>query len=187
MATRRTACGSPGRSRSRPTRPSEHLRPTKPYDSRRYAPDSIVIPGALHRPGKASTYMGRVVGDGYSRRVSRNDDDEPTPRSDDTLFVYGKGDDAYSVLRKRGESVELGALREVEEGKPLHGELVKLSRRAEHPLLFDVNVLHDSTPAKLSDRSGPAQVATDAYREGWEIIFGQPTDPEMDNDPGDLN
>jgi hypothetical protein len=130
--------------------------------------------------------MGRVVGDGYSGRVTRNDDDEPPrpPREkDDTLFVYGKNDAAYSVLRKRGESVELGALREVEEGKPLHGELVKLSRRSEHPLLFDVNVLHDSAP-KLSERSGPAQVATDAYREGWEIIFGQPSEP---TDPGDLN
>jgi len=112
--------------------------------------------------------------------VTRNDDDD-TPRSD-TIFVYGKGDDAYSVLRERGESVELGALREVEEGKPLHGELVKLSRRAEHPLLFDVNVLHDATP-KLAERNGPAQVASDAYREGWEIIFGQPSE----KDPSDLN
>jgi len=129
--------------------------------------------------------MGRVVEDGYSGRVSRDGDDE-TPRPDDTIFVYGRGPEdaaAYSVLRKRGESVELGALREVEEGKPLHGELVKLSRRSEHPLLFDVNVLHDSTP-RLSQRSGPAQVATDAYREGWETIFGEPNEPR---DPGDLN
>lgn len=127
--------------------------------------------------------MGRVVGDGYSGRVTHRDDDDTGP-STDTILVYGKSqeNDAYSVLRKRGESVELGALREVEEGKPLHGELVKLSRRADHPLLFDVNVLHDATP-KLEGRSGPAQVATDAYREGWEIIFGH----ETGSDPGDLN
>lgn len=136
--------------------------------------------------------MGRVVGDGYSGRVTNRDDrgdggDDDTRPSSDTILVYGKSqeNDAYSVLRKRGESVELGALREVEEGKPLHGELVKLSRRAEHPLLFDVNVLlknEDATP-KLEGRSGPAQVATEAYREGWEIIFGH----ESEKDPGDLN
>jgi len=131
--------------------------------------------------------MGRLSTDGYSERVNR-DDDEPRPPTTDTIFVYGKGPEAggaYSVLRKRGESVEVGALREAEEGKPLHGELVKLSRRPEHPLLFDVNVLHDATPAreKTGERSGPAQVATDAYREGWEIIFGQ----RSDKDPGELN
>ena len=111
-----------------------------------------------------------------------DEDDTPTAGPTDTLFVYGKspvaGDDAYSVLRKRGESVELGALRGIEEGKPIHGELVRLNRRAEHPLLFDVDVLHDARP-KVEARpqptklSGPPQVATEAYREGWELIFGE--------------
>jgi hypothetical protein len=131
--------------------------------------------------------MGRITTDGYSGlKSSMSDDDErTTPPATDTLFVYGKSpDDAYSVLRKRGESLELGALREVEEGKPLHGELVKLNRREEHPLLFDVNVLHDATPKVApdrNDRSGPPQVATDAYREGWELIFGGKKDRDQLN------
>jgi hypothetical protein len=101
-----------------------------------------------------------------------NDEDDsgaaPSP-SADMLFVYGKtDDDAYSVLRRRGEAVELGAIRGLEEGRPIHGEVVRLLARAEHPLLFDVDVVAETQPA----RSGPAQVATDEYRAGWELAFG---------------
>jgi hypothetical protein len=89
---------------------------------------------------------------------------------------------AYAVLRKRGDTVEMGALREVESGKPLHGEVVKLQRRAEHPLLFDVDVLADARPKGVLTRSGPAQVATEAYRDGWDLVFGR---NDRGRDPGD--
>ena len=86
--------------------------------------------------------------------------------------MYGQtAGDAYSVVRRRGDTVELGALQKLEEGKPIHGEIVKLNRRAEHPLFFDVDVLADTSPAA---RSGPAQVATQAYRENWDAVFGAP-------------
>src|SRR5215471_4081402 len=90
----------------------------------------------------------------------------------DLLFVYGKREgEAYSVLRRRGENVEIGAIAKLEEGKPIHGEVVRLNRRDEHPLLFDVDVLADTRPS-LPSHNGPAQVATEAYRENWEVIFG---------------
>ncbi len=90
----------------------------------------------------------------------------------DVLFVYGKTEgDALSVLRQRGETLEVGAIRQLEEGKPVHGEIVRLQRRDEHPLLFDVNVLADTRPQRAGG-SGPAQVASDAYRENWEAVFG---------------
>jgi len=93
----------------------------------------------------------------------------PSP-SADMVFVYGKtDDDAYSVLRRRGEAVELGAIRGLEEGKPIHGEVVRLLARTQHPLLFDVDVVAETPRAQ---RSGPAQVASDEYRAGWELAFG---------------
>lgn len=79
------------------------------------------------------------------------------------------------VLRLREDRIEAGELRPIEEGKPLYGELVKLSPRGEHPRLFDVNVL--AAPPRKSDageggRRGPALVNSEAFREGWESIFG---------------
>jgi hypothetical protein len=89
------------------------------------------------------------------------------------------------VLRKRGERIEHGALRPMVEGKPLTGELVKLERRADAEL-YDVEVLHDARSGSSDDiaagneaamepagleRSGPAQVATDEYRRGWNRLF----------------
>jgi len=77
------------------------------------------------------------------------------------------------VLRKRGEQIEAGALRPSEEGKPIAHELVKLSPR-EGEEIYDVEVLYDGRPKPVEDaRSGPAQVATDDYRAGWNRLFGK--------------
>lgn len=82
------------------------------------------------------------------------------------------------VLRKRGEHLEVGVVRAVEEGKPLHGELVTLKAR-EEPHLFDVEVVHDARPKQRTDarasegRSGPARVASEEYRRGWSRLFAK--------------
>ncbi len=77
------------------------------------------------------------------------------------------------VLRKRGERVEAGAIRPSEEGKPIVGELVRLSPR-EGEGLYDVEVLHDGRPKPVEGaRSGPAQIATEDYRAGWDRLFGK--------------
>jgi hypothetical protein len=100
----------------------------------------------------------------------------------------------HVVLRKRGASAERPweafAMRPMEEGKPLHGELVKLAPRAE-PHLYDVEVLHDARvrsddvepserqaarPAE-KERGRPAQVATDDYRRGWSRLFAKKSLP----------
>jgi hypothetical protein len=86
------------------------------------------------------------------------------------VYGVGEGGDSYQVLRHRNECVELGELRGLPEGKAIHGEVVRLHPSEEHEQLFDVEVLVDPpSPA----RSGPAQVATRAYREHWEAIFGK--------------
>jgi hypothetical protein len=98
--------------------------------------------------------------------------------SDDVALVHGVGaDGSVHVLRKRGDTIEAGALAPVREGAPIHGELVSLKPRANFPLLCDVQV-HYAPPASAKPaaprpqrRKGPAQVATDTYRDNWDSIW----------------
>ena len=104
------------------------------------------------------------------RRAQPKEREEPAPAPpDDVVLPCGPTEDGHGVhvLRKRGERLEIGELRAAEEGKPLHGDLVRLSHREGTPL-YDVETLHE---LERSPRGGPAQVATDKYRKGWESVF----------------
>ena len=84
------------------------------------------------------------------------------------------------VLRARDEKVEIGELRALEEGRPIVGEIVTLAPRKHNPRVCDVK---DSYRAPGSPgttalavavaHKGPAKVSTEAYREGWDEIFGK--------------
>jgi hypothetical protein len=108
-----------------------------------------------------------------------------------------------AVLRKRGDRVEVGAVRPAEEGKPVYGEIVRLRPRERQPRVCDVEVLYDgrsakpplpaealakpsrpsapapagatrgASPPRLAAGDGPPQVASEAYRKGWEAVFGR--------------
>ena len=112
---------------------------------------------------------------------------EPPRPKEDVVFVHGpaEGGAGLRVIRKREETIEVGEIRPVQEGRPLQGDLVKLKPRKEHDRLFDVEVLlsRDELPgAKAAlGHAGPAQVATDTYRSNWEAIFGPPEEPELPN------
>jgi hypothetical protein len=119
--------------------------------------------------------------------------------SDDVVLIHGVTDDGkgYRVLRKQGEQVSLGAVTPLEDGKPIHGEVVRLERRQGAPLLYDVRPFDAPAPegAELEGpagaaepagdtsaaeaappgayRSGPARVASRAYRAGWDGIWGR--------------
>ena len=84
----------------------------------------------------------------------------------------GKGVD---VLRLRRGQMEIGAVRPVEEGKPLSGEVVKLHPREGSPRICDVEVqLSDKELRSLSPgtgRGGPPQVASASYRKNWDAIW----------------
>jgi len=102
--------------------------------------------------------------------------DKPPPR-EDVVLVGGPSPDGEGVrvLRKRDETIELGEMREVKEGQPLQGELVRLSARPDAPRLYDVEVMvsREEIASARRGHAGPAQVATEAYRENWDAIFGQ--------------
>jgi hypothetical protein len=91
------------------------------------------------------------------------------------------------VLRAREEKVEVGELRALEEGRPIHGEVVTLSPRKDNPRVCDVKDSYRApglapTPVMALTHKGPAKVATEAYRDGWDEIFGtKPKPPSAAN------
>lgn len=100
----------------------------------------------------------------------------------DVVFVHGPSEDGNGVrvLRHRPGVLQVGELRATQEGKPIHGEVVKLTQRKEHQQLFDVEVLVPEPSIKATSgehvrsTSGPAQVASDMYRANWDAIFAAP-------------
>jgi hypothetical protein len=90
-------------------------------------------------------------------------------------IVCGLSNDGQGleIIRKRGERLEAGTVRRLEQGKPIHGEVVRLRPREQFPMVCDVEVELSGPPAqKPSTLSGPAQVATDSYRKNWDAIYG---------------
>jgi hypothetical protein len=113
-------------------------------------------------------------------------------RKDDVVFVHSKVEsgDGFRVIRKREGVIEVGEIRPVQEGKPLTGEMVKLSPRSDHEQIFDVEVLVSKEQVQGSaarSLSGPAQVATAAYRSNWDAIFGASAEADPEPDPSSLN
>jgi hypothetical protein len=115
-------------------------------------------------------------------------DPAPPQPKQDVVFVHSPSEagEGLRVIRKRDDVIELGEIRPVQEGKPLHGDLVKLKPRKDNDRLFDVEVLASreelGQPAARG-HAGPAQVASDTYRENWDAIFGGRArgEPELPN------
>jgi hypothetical protein len=105
---------------------------------------------------------------------------DPPERSDgdgfDVLLAHRPTEDGEGaqVLRARPGRLEAGEVRPLREGKPLSagGEIVRLERRKDAPMLYDVKVEHALPAASVPERNGPAQVATATYRTNWERTFG---------------
>jgi hypothetical protein len=100
-------------------------------------------------------------------------------KSEDVALVYGVSDDGHGldIIRKREGRLEAGTVRPLEQGKPIHGEVVRLKPRQNSPLVCDVEVdvpAPTSTATRSEARStsqGPAQVATEKYRKNWDAIY----------------
>jgi hypothetical protein len=104
--------------------------------------------------------------------------------SHDVALVCGVSGDGQGVdiIRKRGDRIETGTVRRLEQGKPIHGEVVRLRQRENTPLVYDVEV-QVPAPAQSAPTpsSGPAQVATDNYRRNWDAIYGRQRKPSLLN------
>jgi hypothetical protein len=89
----------------------------------------------------------------------------------DRALVLGKlENEAVAVLRQRADDapIEAGVVRGVKDGEPIVGELVSLKPTEEGSRVCDVEVHVDNRPTA----KGPARVASNAYRSGWDALFG---------------
>ena len=109
---------------------------------------------------------------------SMSDEERPAkPARDVVLLGPPTADgDGVHVIRARDERIETGELRNVVEGKPLTGELVALQPRKDNPRVCDVTESFKanaapSAPPPPPRGKGPAQVATQAYRDNWDEVF----------------
>jgi hypothetical protein len=95
------------------------------------------------------------------------------PRVKDVAILVHPTEDqeGFHVLRRRDEDspVEVGTIRPLREGRPIDGEVVSLHQRKDFALAFDVKV---EVADQRATSGGPAQVATDQYRAGWDQIWG---------------
>ena len=129
-------------------------------------------PGALIRERTRFEWQNGAV----ARRASPKQGGERR----DVALIVGKDEDALHILRQRAADapLEAGVLRPMAEGKPVTGELVSLRQREDMPVLFDVETELDLRPSDkdtvpAADRApGPARVTSDAYRKGWDAIWG---------------
>ncbi len=112
---------------------------------------------------------------------------DDAPKVADVALIHGKTADGEGlrIIRQREDRLEIGAVRPLKQGAPIVGEVVSLTPRPEFPLLCDVKVELEA-PAAAKDRAesgrhGPAQVATEAYRENWDRIWPSKGEPELAN------
>jgi hypothetical protein len=106
-----------------------------------------------------------------------------TSTQDVALVHHVTPDGTVHVIRRRGDQLEAGALSPLREGAPIQGEVLSLRPRENFPMLCDVDVLYKPPAAKPTDkpsaaapaarRKGPAQVATNDYRENWDSIWSR--------------
>ena len=100
-------------------------------------------------------------------------DDESEKKTDVVVLGPPTPDgEGVHVLRAREERVETGELRALKEGKPITGEVVSLEPRKENPRVCDVKSSYrPPAPTSGGKKKGPAQVATEKYRENWDEVF----------------
>lgn len=129
-------------------------------DSEPSASASITASHALSSPSRATESSGKAP--------------RPSDAKEDVALIYGVSDDGrgLEIVRKRDGRVEAGTVRPLEQGKPLHGEVVRLKPRPHAPFVCDVEV-DFAPPQRAQARSGPPQVATDQYRRNWDAIYNK--------------
>jgi hypothetical protein len=91
----------------------------------------------------------------------------------DVMYVHGptESGEGFHVLRQRQDRIEVGQIRGLRAGVPLHGEVVRLKPREGQERLFDVDVLVEAPSRRAHD--GPPQVASESYRHNWDAVFGR--------------
>ena len=90
-------------------------------------------------------------------------------------IICGKDEQGLHILRRRSKDapIEAAVVQPLAEGRPITGEVISMRPRKDFPFLFDAKTeIEAPTPATTRGSNGPAQVASDSYRSGWEAIWG---------------
>jgi hypothetical protein len=136
----------------------------RPCDIRRF-----VVTNTQSKPDRASVPASESPATSISTT-------SPTPQvqHDDVALIHGRTEDGrgLKILRRRNDRIEAGAVMPLEAGKPIAGEVVRLEPRKESPLLCDVHVEYTPPQESRPTATGPAQVASDRYRQNWDLVFG---------------
>ena len=114
-------------------------------------------------------------------RMASDDDKSSPPASKTDVVVLGPptaDGGGVHVLRARDERIEAGELRNLEEGRPITGEVLTLAPRNDNPRVCDVKESYapnaaNALAAPQAKAKGPAQVATQAYRDNWDEVFAR--------------
>lgn len=96
----------------------------------------------------------------------------------DLALLGPKTPAGHKVMRIKGDKegpkeIVLGEIRPVKEGEPILGDVVRLDRKGDSNV-FGVETILEN-PMKPEPQSGgrrPPMVSSEAYREGWERVFG---------------
>jgi hypothetical protein len=101
---------------------------------------------------------------------------DDTTRKGVLLPLQHNGQGGIRGIYKDDKGVSLREFRPVEEGKPIMGELAKLTPREESRLMDAEIMSLPSTPVaptSTTGHEGPAKVNSEAYRQGYDRIFGK--------------
>lgn len=99
-------------------------------------------------------------------------DEKPKPCPDGDVMQLGPdlGGVRPFIRHKADHTIEGGMARIVKEGEPITCEAVRARPRPDGR--FDVDELYTPPEESGGDKKGPTMVASDAYRRGWDNIFG---------------
>ena len=92
----------------------------------------------------------------------------------DVAIVCGKDEQGLHILRRRSEDapIEAAVIQPLADGRPITGEVISMRRRKDLPFLFDAKTEVEAPVATSRTTTGPAQVASNSYRSGWDAIWG---------------
>jgi hypothetical protein len=96
------------------------------------------------------------------------------PKSGDTLYVGPGIDGVHPCVTKTADNQHVpGRVRALKHGENIIGEAL-ITQPTDEPGIYKVvdTIQGQAAPETPKATNGPAQVATDEYRDGWERIFG---------------
>lgn len=117
-----------------------------------------------------------------SVRMAEGDTKSSPPQAKADVVLLGPptaDGNGVHVLRAREERLEAGEIRALEEGKPISGEVVTLAPRKDNPRICDVKESYSPAASLPAKTKGPAQVATQRYRDNWDQVFASPPSSDL--------